>query len=305
MFLDTCPNQFGFKKGHSTDMFIYVLKEFIEFYRSRNTSVFVTFLDAAKAYDKIDHWQLFNKLLNINVPVFIISMLAFWYSRQEMFIRWGNSCSTKFRVTNGVKQGGILSPAFFNVYMNNLSVSLNHSGIGGSLGGNLINHLCYADDLCLIAFSSSGMQCLLDICDKYATDHQLTYNATKSFTLCFKPKHIKIGIPDFVLGKLVIPAVDKCKYPGIIISEANCDGDLKRQMRKYYANANMLLRKFSYCSPNVKCCIFKSYCATMYCSSMWFDSTVTSMKKLKITYNNDNDNDNDNENNFIKHKDSL
>ena len=57
-------------------------------------------------------------------------------------------------------------------------------------------------------------------------------------------------------------------------------------MRKYYANANMLLRKFSYCSPDVKCCMFKSYCATMYGSSMWFDSTITSMKKLKIAYNN-------------------
>ena len=70
----------------------------------------------------------------------------------------------------------------------------------------------------------------------------------------------------------------KCKYLGIIVSEANCDGDLKWQMRKYYATANMLLRKFS--------CTFKSYCATMYYSSMWFDSTITSMKKLKIAYNN-------------------
>ena len=87
-----------------------------------------------------------------------------------------------------------------------------HSGIGGFLGWNLINHLCYADDLCLIALSLSGMQCLLEICDKYATGHQLTYNATQSFTLCFKLKHIKIGLPDFVLGKLVIPAVDECKY---------------------------------------------------------------------------------------------
>ena len=77
------------------------------------------------------------------------------------------------------------------------------------------------------------------------------------------------------------------RFLGIIISEANCDGDLKRQMRKYYANAKMLLQKFSYCSPDVKCCMFKSYCATMCCSSMWFDSTVTSMKKLKIVYNND------------------
>ena len=57
-------------------------------------------------------------------------------------------------------------------------------------------------------------------------------------------------------------------------------------MRKYYANANMLFRKFSYCSPDVKCCMFKSYRATMYYSSMWFDSAVTSIKKLKIAYSN-------------------
>ena len=127
---------------------------------------------------------------------------------------------------------------------------------------------------------------MVNLCPRDIWVGFLTYNATKSFTLCFKPNHIKIGLPDFVLGKHVIPAVDKCKYLGIIVSEANCDGDLKRQMRKYYANVNILLRKFSYCSPDVKCCMFKSYCATMYCSSMWVDSTVTSMKKLKIAYNN-------------------
>ena len=82
-----------------------------------------------------------------------------------MFIRWGNTYSTKFLVTNGVKQGGILSPFLFNVYMNNLSLSLNSSSIGGSLGDNVINHLCYPDDLCPISLSSSGMQHLLDICD--------------------------------------------------------------------------------------------------------------------------------------------
>ena len=98
----------------------------------------------------------------------------------------------------------------------------------------------------------------------------------------FKPNLIKITSPSFVLGKHVIPAVDKCKYLGIIVSETNCDNDLKRQMRKYYANANIVLRKFSYCSPDVKCCMFKSYWATMYCPSMWFDSTVTATKKLKL-----------------------
>ena len=151
----------------------------IEYFKSRNTSVFVTFLDASKTYDKIDHWQLFNKLFNIHVPVFIVNILVYWYSRREMFIRYGNTYSTKFLVTNGVNQGGILSPCLFNVYMNNLS--LYQYGIGGSLRDNIINHLCYADDLCLISLSSSGMQHLLYICDTYAISHQLSYNATKSF----------------------------------------------------------------------------------------------------------------------------
>ena len=84
-------------------MCIYVLKEMIQYFKSRNTSVFVNFLDASKAYDKIDHWQLLNKLLNIHVPVFIVNILVYWYSRQEMFIKWGNTYSTKFLVTNGVK----------------------------------------------------------------------------------------------------------------------------------------------------------------------------------------------------------
>ena len=59
-------------------------------------------------------------------------------------------------------------------------------------------------------------------------------------------------------------------------------------MRKYYVNAIMLLRQFSYCSPDLECCtcMFNSYSSTMYCSSMWFDPNVTSMRKLRIAYNN-------------------
>ena len=69
------------------------------------------------------------------------------------------------------------------------------------------------------------------------------YNTTKPFSLCFKPTRIKIKPPNFALG---IPSVDPFKYLGIIISVKNNDADLKRQTRKYFANANMLLRKFSH-----------------------------------------------------------
>ena len=82
-----------------------------------------------------------------------------------------------------------------------------------------------------------------------------------------------------------IPNVTDCRYLGITISVKNCDLDLKRQKRRFYANTNMLLRKFVKCSPDVKCCFFK-YCCNLYCAPFWYDSTKTAMKNLKVAYNN-------------------
>ena len=59
IFLDTCSNQFGFKKKHSTDQCVFVLKELIDSYRMLNGSVFTCFLDASKAFDReITHYYL-------------------------------------------------------------------------------------------------------------------------------------------------------------------------------------------------------------------------------------------------------
>ena len=79
-----------------------------------------------------------------------------------MYVKWGSTMSSKFQVTNGVRQGGVLSPLLFDVYVNELSELLNKSGIGGNLGGTLINHMLYADDICIVSLSSSGLQHLLN-----------------------------------------------------------------------------------------------------------------------------------------------
>ena len=71
-----------------------------------------------------------------------------------------------------------------------------------------------------------------------------------------------------------------------MICTKNCDIDLKGQMRKFYANINILFRMFAKCSPDVKCTLFKSFCSNMYCSTMWYNGTVTAMRKLRIAYNN-------------------
>ena len=131
-YLSTSDNQFCFKSCHSTDLCIYTLKEFIDYYKTRRTTV----------YDRIDHWLLFDKMITKGVPLFIIKLLVLWYSRQRMILRWGDTRSTSFCVTNDVKQGGIISPMFFNLYMDDLSLMLNCSGIGGYIGTSFINHLC-------------------------------------------------------------------------------------------------------------------------------------------------------------------
>ena len=80
-YLFTSDNQFGFKAQHSTEFCTYSLIEFIDYYKKRNTTVFVTFLDASKAFDRVNYWMLFSKLIDKNVPLFIVKLLVFWYTK--------------------------------------------------------------------------------------------------------------------------------------------------------------------------------------------------------------------------------
>ena len=71
------------------------------------------------------------------------------------------------------------------------------------------------------------------------------------FALWFKKNILKVSSPSFHLDQMKVPTVAQCRYLGITISTNNSDVDLKRQMRKWYANVNLLLRKFSKCSVDV------------------------------------------------------
>ena len=112
-FLDTNCNQFGFKRKLGTDMCIYVMKELVNKYKTLNGSIFMCFLDASKAFDRVKHSVLFRKLVRRRVPGYIVRLLAYWYSHQTMCVKWGNTMSGSFSVSNGVRQGGILSPYLF------------------------------------------------------------------------------------------------------------------------------------------------------------------------------------------------
>ena len=82
---------------------IYVLKVIIDAYRILNGSVFTYFLDASKAFDRVNHFTLFANLSNRGIPQYVFRMLSYWYENQQMCVRWGGTYSTFFGVTNVVR----------------------------------------------------------------------------------------------------------------------------------------------------------------------------------------------------------
>ena len=81
------------------------------------SDIYVLFLDASKAFDKIQYIKLFKVLHNKGLCPLICRLLAFMYTYQSVCIKWGNVKSDHVFVSNGVKQGGILSLIPFTLYM--------------------------------------------------------------------------------------------------------------------------------------------------------------------------------------------
>ena len=91
---------------------------------------------------------------------------------------------------------------------------------------------------------------------------------------------------DLVLSSKAIGFVQETKYVCVTLnSQLKTSIDVSRQTRKFYTEANMLLRNFRYCFVDVKCMLFRSYCTNMYYCSLWFNSTSSSIKKFKASYN--------------------
>ena len=80
--------QFGFKSGHSTSIGTSIMKKTVDYYTNRGSHVFCCFLDFGKAFHKVNYWKLFDKLQDDGINSKIVRTLMFWYSHQQMCVRW-------------------------------------------------------------------------------------------------------------------------------------------------------------------------------------------------------------------------
>ena len=132
---------------------------------------FCTFLDASKAFDKVNYCKLFNVLLKRELPVLTIRILANLHTTNFVCIYWGGTTTDYFSVINGVKQGAVLSAVLYCVYIDDLLLLLSRAGVGCYIGQHFVGALAYADDLVIIAPTASALRRLLVLCENYARDY--------------------------------------------------------------------------------------------------------------------------------------
>ena len=287
VFYTSC-NQFSFKAKHSTDMCTFVLKETIDYYVSCSSPIYLCFVDASKAFDRINYWHMFEKLLSRGLPPVIVRLLMYWYMKQNFIIKWCDKLSTPFNGTNGLRQGGILSPILFNVFMDDPSQELSNTNVGCYHNNVCINHLFYADDSVLLASSPAALQLLLKVCEMYANKYEMVYNAKKTACMVVYPKVIKnMSPPLMLLGGKALKWIDEHKYLGVFISSSNCDDkDIRRQIQSTYCRGNVLINKFRNCDNSVKVQLFKTYCCNFYCCQLWASYSKSIYNKMCVAYNN-------------------
>ena len=194
----------------------------------------------------------------------------------------------KFSVSNGVRQGGILSPYLFNVYMDDLSLRLKKHYAGCKIANKIINHLFYADDIVLLCPSHRGLQELLETCEKYALEHDIIFNAKKSVVMIRRSKLLKAAaVKPFKISNETLTEVTEAKYLGYFLTaDGKDDRDMTRACGQLYAQGNSLIRKFHMCTEKVKIKLFITYCSQLYCAHLWqFRDTEKFYRKVMVAYN--------------------
>ena len=164
-----------------------------------------------------------------------------------MYVRWNKSLSDGFRVTNGGRQGGVLSPYLFCIYMDNLSNKLNNQNVGCFVGSRKINHLMYADDLVIISPSASGLNKLLKVCEQYGIKYDIKHNSSKSSVLIFTCQKLKQNVfTKFTLNGDEIPVKREYRYLGRILCDTPSDNvDIERQCKRLYTGIQGNVQRMS------------------------------------------------------------
>ena len=258
----TCDLQFGFKKRSSTITCSTMLTETIEYYVSNDSPVYVLFIDASKAFDRVCHSTLFELLERKHLCPTVMRLLHHIYSQSVMQVRWKDTNSSSFPLLNGVKQGGVLSPVLFTIYIDGLLKRLKESGFGCHIGLSYAGAFGYADDIALVSPSLYGLRKMISICESYAKDYSILFNPKKSKLLCFNPSTVMK--PQVYLCEKLVEVVESEIHLGNHIYNNIYTKNVDGTVSDFYRRSNQIISSFRMCDSFTLNDLHSTYCTSFY-----------------------------------------
>ena len=262
-FFNTYELQYGFKENSSTVMSAFMVNQTISHYRGK---VNVLMLDASKAFDRIHFIKLFEKLQIRGLSPIIIRLILNMYVCQKFQIKWNGVMSDMFDVSNGVRQGGVISPILFGIYIDELLLELKSNGTGCFVGHHFCGAFGYADDIILLCPTLSGLKEMITICENYAIEHDILFNGSKSKLLIFGREYVN---PNVYVNGNSVDVCTKAEYLGIILNTENNYNAIEEGITTFNVSFNRFLANFNTCRISVKNKLFHQYCCSYYGSQLW------------------------------------
>ena len=277
--------QFGFRENTGCTSALIVLKETLKNYYSEKSNVHCAMVDVSKAFDKVDHNILIQKLGNTTLPKPIIDIIDIMLKNTYVSTCVNGWKTDSWKIDNGTRQGGIISPLLFSFYINEILDKISAMPVGCMLGGIRTNILCYADDICLLAPTSAGLQNMLDSMYDEIMKLRLSINVQKCAHIIFKSKEHYV-VSNVSLGDTNVPRVSEYNYLGTILAEDLCvSEDVNRASNKYLKQYHSIYAKFYKMSDDVLHYLFRTHSLSFYGAELWYDSLSSrSVKDLAIAY---------------------
>ena len=250
--------QIGFRKNARTSDHIFVINTLFRKLSSIKKTMYVCFIDFQKAYDSVWRDALMLKLLRIGVKGNFFGVIKDMYAQCEACIKSEGTLSPLFSCETGVKQGDVMSPNLFNVYINDLPDIFNGDTDSPALDTHAVHCLLYADDLVLLSLSLNGLQDKLNKLHIYCKQWELTINVKKSKVMILSPNTTSFPSEVLKIGDLPLEWVSNYKYLGIEI----------------HSNGNMVAASENLCTRGWK--------ATFKLKSTLKDMDVQPATRLKL-----------------------
>ena len=261
-FLMTSDNQFGFKKSLSCSHAIYSVRQVVDHFTLSRSTVNLCAIDVRKAFDKMSHYGLFTKLMKRMIPNSILNVLEHWFSICYTCVRWGSCISQFVALTCGVRQGGVLSPHFFAIYIDDINYKVAHSDVCAKISSICVSIFMYADDILLISPSVSYLQQLVRLVETELDTLDLAINSSKCVCLRIGQLYNNPCSTITLYNGNALPWVTNCRYLGIYIKayyRFKCDFDHAK--KSLYRSFNAIYGKVGRCaSTEVVFSLLKSKC---------------------------------------------